>query len=111
MIDSKKRLEKILTNVPEKDKSIIYNLSACVDFMIDYKKWIKTIAKEFVHKDNLPSEKILKTFLNNLIYFEEETIFYNRKPFNATSDWFPIDAEYLPELIAEAIRKLIEGNK
>ena len=110
MIDPKKRLEEILKKHRERPyrHSVLYRKE---EYKERDERFANKILKEFVYKDNLPSADDLKVFVNNLIYFENRETFYNRKPFNCISDWFPINNEYLPDIIAEAIRKLIEGSK
>jgi len=76
MTDSKKRLEEIINNITHHKGSMLEPVD---------RKIANQILKEFVHKDNLPSEsEILNCFIIKL-----------------SSDF----------KIAKAIRKLIEGKK
>jgi len=91
MTDSKKRLEEIL-------KEFYTHIAGVDDYGCkDCRKIAEKILKEFVYKDNLPSEDEYAKSLYN--YLKHTKIKYL---LNGWVDCIPL---------AEIIRKLIEGKK
>ncbi len=96
----KKRLEEILINWHEVDDYI-----AGTPNDDDYENLCNLILKEFVHKDSLPSvneigNSILTELKKQPEYVSGDNIYYN----------VCLDGDFDLKIIAETIRKLIEGK-